>query len=263
MTQAAFRFNCAIVRTPSRSVTRGLRAHDRGDPSYAGVLAEHRAYVAALRDAGVKVTVLPALEAFPDSIFVEDPAIVFADAAILLRPGAPTRVQESAELKPVLRELFHAVLELPGSGHADGGDVLTTAQRVMIGLSKRTNEDGARDLKACLEKIGRKSELVATPEGVLHLKSACSLLDDETILSTARLAHSGIFKKFRQLIVPEGEEPAANALRVNDILMVGADYPRTLAMLDQAGFKVLPLRTTEIAKIDAGLSCMSLRWQTQ
>lgn len=207
----------------------------------------------------MEVTVLPALETFPDSIFVEDPALVFTEGAVLLRPGAATRVKEVEEIAPTLRDMFETVLDLP-QGYADGGDVLTTRESVMIGLSARTDMAGAAALQACLEKLGRKSEVVATPEGVLHFKTDCSLLDDETILSTDRLARSGVFGKFRQMIIPEGEEPAANALRVNDVVLVGSDFPRTIEMLDKAGYRVVPLKTTEIGKIDAGLSCMSLRW---
>lgn len=259
MTRPAYRFNSIIVRSPSRSVVNGLRAEDRGSPTYEGVKAEHDAYVEAMRDAGVKVTVLPALETFPDSIFVEDPALVFTEGAVLLRPGAATRVKEVEEIAPTLRDMFETVLELP-QGYADGGDVLTTRESVMIGLSARTDKAGAAALQACLEKLGRKSEVVATPEGVLHFKTDCSLLDDETILSTDRLVRSGVFGKFRQMVIPEGEEPAANALRVNDVVLVGSDFPRTIEMLDKAGYRVVPLKTTEIGKIDAGLSCMSLRW---
>ncbi|WP_244426648.1 arginine deiminase family protein [Sinorhizobium sojae] len=256
---AVFEFNSVIVREPSPSVVDGLRAEDRGSPTYEGVKAEHDAYVEAMRGADANVTVLPPLASFPDSIFVEDPALVFTEGAILLRPGAPTRVKEVEEIAPTLRDLFDVVLELP-AGFADGGDVLTTAQGVMIGLSARTDRAGAEALQANIEKLGRKSEIVATPEGVLHFKTDCSLLDEETILATNRLARSGIFKAFRQMIIPEGEEPAANALRVNDVVMVGSDFPRTMEMLDKAGYKVVPLKTTEIGKIDAGLSCMSLRW---
>ncbi len=255
-----YQFNNIIVRTPSQSVVNGLRADDRGNPTFEGVKAEHDAYIAAMKDAGVKVTVLPALEAFPDSIFVEDPALVFGEGAILLRPGAETRIKETLEIEPTLRAMFDTVLELPAEGFTDGGDVLTTRESVMIGLSARTTKVGAEALQVALAKLGRKSEIVATPEGVLHFKTDCSLLDDETVLSTARLAKSGVFERFKQVIIPEGEEPAANALRVNDVVMVGSDFPRTIEMLDKLGYKVVPLQTTEIGKIDAGLSCMSLRW---
>ena len=259
-TRPVYHFNNIIVRTPSHSVVNGLRADDRGNPTYEGVKAEHDAYIAAMRDAGVEVTVLPALEAFPDSIFVEDPALVFTEGAILLRPGAETRVKETAEITPTLHNMFETVLDLPSPGFADGGDVLTTPKSVMIGLSARTDKAGAEALVGCIEKLGRKAEIVATPEGVLHFKTDCSLLDDESVLSTARLARSGVFKDFKQIIIPEGEEPAANALRVNDVVMVGSDFPRTIEMLDTLGYKVVPMKTTEIGKIDAGLSCMSLRW---
>ncbi|MBB4187096.1 dimethylargininase [Sinorhizobium terangae] len=257
--RSVYNFNRIIARTPSRSVVNGLRAEDRGNPTYEGVKAEHDAYLQAMQKAGVEVAVLPALEAFPDAIFVEDPALVFTEGAILLRPGAATRVKEVEEIAPTLRDAFETVLELPGTGYADGGDVLTTGESVMI-LSARTDKAGAEALQSCLDRLGRKSEIVATPEGVLHFKTDCSLLDDETVLSTNRLARSGVFGKFKQVIIPEGEEAAANALRVNDVVMVGADFPRTIEMLDRAGFKVVPLKTTEIGKIDAGLSCMSLRW---
>ena len=258
---AVFRFDSALVRTPARSVVRGLRADDRGDPSYAGVLREHDAYVAALRAAGVEVTVLPPLEAFPDSVFVEDPALVFAEGAILLRPGVVARAGEVAEIGPALREIFDTVLELPGSGFADGGDVLVTPRGVMIGLSARTDRAGAEALLAFLRQLGHDGGIVETPAGVLHFKTDCSLLDEDSVFSTRRLARSGVFEGFRQILVPEGEEAAANALRVNDVLLVAAAFPRTIAMLDGLGYKVVPVETTEIGRIDAGLSCMSLRWQ--
>lgn len=257
---AVYEFNAAIVREPARSVVNGLRADDRGNPTYDGVKAEHAAYVAAMQAAGVTVTVLPALESFPDSIFVEDPALVFPEGAILLRPGAETRLKETAEIAPTLKTMFGTVLDLPSPGFADGGDVLTTPRSVMIGLSARTDRAGAEGLISSLDRLGRKGEIVQTPEGVLHFKTDCSLLDDETMLTTERLGRSGVFNGFRQVTIPAGEEPAANALRVNGVVMVGSDYPRTIEMLDRLGYTVVPLKTTEIGKIDAGLSCMSLRW---
>ena len=143
---SVYRFDSALVREPSRSVVFGLRAQDRGAPTYDGVKAEHDAYVAALRTAGVKVTVLPALEDFPDSIFIEDPALVFTEGAIVLRPGAPTRVGEAAVIDPILRTRFETVLGLPIGGFADGGDVLVTPARVLIGRSARTDAAGAQAL---------------------------------------------------------------------------------------------------------------------
>jgi dimethylargininase len=255
-----FDFDSAIVRPPARSVVGGLSAAGLR-PDYEGVVREHEAYVRALKDADVAVELLPRLHDFPDSVFVEDTALVFHGAAIVLRPGAPSRAGEAAEMAPVLEQRFERVLHLT-DGFADGGDVLVAPHSVFIGLSARTNADGAKGLVALLRDIGLNGQAVATSRNVLHLKSDCALLDEETVLVTARLAASRVFKSFRQLIVPEGEEGAANALRINDRVFLSLGYPETADMLARANYRIVPLATREIAKIDAGLSCMSLRWKS-
>lgn len=258
MISNSIRFNRALVRTPAASVTDGLRAVDIGAPDFDGVVREHAAYVRALEDAGVAVEVLPALSAYPDSVFVEDTALTFTGAAVVLWPGAPTRAGEAREITPVLERSFDRVLRLT-QGFVDGGDVLTTQRGIFIGQSARTTADGARALVALLAEIGLSGIPVTTPRDVLHLKSDCSLLDDETILATRRLAASDMFDDFRVVLVPDGEEAAANALRVNDRVLVSDAYPRTAELLAKT-YNVVPLQTREVAKIDAGLSCMSLRW---
>ena len=226
-----------------------------------GVLAEHRAYVAALEQAGVAVETLPPLDDFPDSIFVEDPAFVLPEAAILLRPGAASRLGEAEAIAPALRARFERVLALE-AGFVDGGDVLLLPDEILIGLSARTDRDGAERFAALLSELGRRARIVATPAGVLHLKSACALLDEETVVATAALAAAGLFDGFDVLEVPEGEERAANLLRVNDVVLAGAGFPRMLERLSARGCELVPLEVSEIAKIDAGLSCMSLRWHS-
>lgn len=254
-------FTHAIVRKPARSVVGGLRAGGGPDPSFEGVANEHAAYCAALVGAGLAVTILPALDAFPDSIFVEDPALVFTEGAILLRPGAEARAGEVAAIEPALRDKFDEVLALD-EGFADGGDILVTAERVMIGLSARTDKKGADGLTRLLATLGKRALIVETPKDVLHFKTDCALLDEETVLTTRRLSRSGVFDGFRQIVTPDGEEAGANALRINDALFVGAAFRRTIDLLTAANFSVVPLPTVEIGKIDAGLSCMSLRWRS-
>ena len=254
-----FDFNSAIVRTPGKSVVNGLRAAPGPVPVFEAVLAEHQAYIVALRSAGVQVIVLDALEQFPDSIFVEDPALVFTQAAILLRPGAPSRMAEAQELAGTLGARFPSVLQL-ADGFADGGDILVTPSCVFIGLSARTNEVGAAALLGLLESIGLAGKVVNVPPGTLHLKTDCSLIDEETILATEELAGSGLLQDFRVLVAPSDERHATNALRINDVVFIRAGCPRTLDLLMKHGSKVIPLPVSEIAKIDAGLSCMSLRW---
>ena len=255
----AYEFSHAIVRAPGETAVHGLRAHDGPGPTYSGLLNEHRAYVAALRGAGVEVVELPPLEAFPDSMFVEDPAFVHGDTAIVLRPGAASRVEEAERLTPTLFQNFRQVLRVQ-QGFCDGGDVLVLRDRVMIGLSNRTDRAGATALAALLDEFGLASEIVAPPPGVLHLKTACSLVDEETVTVTPELDESGIFDGLCRIVVPEDEAPAANVLRVNQVLLANAQFPHTLDLLDRHGARLAPLDTREINRIDAGLSCMSLRW---
>jgi dimethylargininase len=254
-----FDFKAAIVRTPGESAVRGLRAGNGPDPSLDSLRAEHHAYVEALGEAGLDVTVLPALEEHPDSMFVEDPALVFPEGAILLRPGAPSRAAEARALEPELRQRFERILEVR-DGSTDGGDVLVTPDRVYIGCSGRTDRDGARELARLLAELGRMARIVATPAGTLHLKSDSSMLDEETVLVTPALAASRAFDGMRVVETPAGEEKGANVLRVRDRVLVGEDFPGTIELIAALGLTPVPLATTEIARIDAGLSCMSLRW---
>lgn len=257
---AVFEFTRAILRRPGASVVKGLRAGAGPDPDFAAVAAEHAAYAAALADAGLDCAVLDPLEAFPDAIFVEDPALVFPEGAIVLRPGAPSREGEGEFLRPALDALFPTVIDLP-RGHADGGDVLVMPDKALIGLSARTTREGAEALIEALATLGYRGEIAATPPEVLHLKTASSLLDEETVLATRALAATGIFAGYRVIEVPEGEEGGANVLRVNDRVIAGAHYPRILDALDAHGLKVVPLENSAIAAIDAGFTCMSLRWR--
>lgn len=250
-----FDFTHAIVRLPGRSVINGIRMGDEA-PTYEGVALQHANYVSALRDVGLRLDVLPPLEDFPDSVFVEDPALTFPDGAILLRPGALSRAAEPEHMRAALHRYFDRVLELAPDQHVDGGDILVTPQTVFIGLSRRTSLAGAKALQRKLRELGRDSRISETPPGVLHFKTVSSLVAEDAVLCTGAMAK--FFDGFKVLIAPE--EAAPNAIRVNDTVLVGAEYPRTIAMLRAEGFNVTPIPVSEIAKLDAGLSCMSLRW---
>ena len=256
----AFDFDRALVRTPGASVVKGLRSGGGPDPDLDAFRSEHAAYVEALGAAGVDVQVLEPLEAFPDSVFVEDPALVFSAGAILLRPGAETRRGEAEALRSDLEARFARVLALD-EGFADGGDVLVTPGAVFIGLSHRTDPAGAAGLERALESLGLTARIAQTPPGTLHFKSASTLIDEETVLVTAELAGSGVFHGLKTLIVPHGEDAAACVLRVNDQVLAAAQFPRTLDLLDRHGLCVVPVAATEVVKLDAGLTCMSLRWK--
>ena len=260
MTHPSFQFTHALCRLPSKSVTDGLRAQDQGDPDPLAFAAEHAAYISALRDAGCAVTVLPADENFPDSVFIEDPALVLNGTAIVLRPGAETRLGEAAALRPALVENMNNVVDLQTAGYVDGGDVLCTDDRVLLGLSARTSEQGAADLRPLVEALGYTLHVLQTPPDILHFKTESSLLDESTVLATPALAASGAFYGMTVIETAAGEDAAANAIRVNDFVFLSAGYPNTAKRLEDAGYTSKILNTSQAALVDGGLSCMSLRY---
>ena len=260
MTHPSYQFTHALCRTPSNSVSDGLRAQDQGDPDPLAFAAEHAAYVSALRDAGCDVTVLAADEAYPDSVFIEDPALVLNGVAIVLRPGAETRLGEAAALRPALVETMKDIIDLQTSGYVDGGDILCTDSHVLLGLSARTTVEGAEDLRPIVERLGYELKVLQTPPEILHFKTESSLLDHETVLATPALAASGAFEGLNVIETADAEEAAANAIRVNDYVFLSAGYPKTAAKLEAAGYALKILNTSQAALVDGGLSCMSLRY---
>jgi len=257
---ASYRFSHALVRIPGESIAGGLRAEDSGNPDPERFRLQHKAYIRALEKAGVNVEVLPALENFPDSVFVEDSALCLPKGAVLMRPGAPSRTGEATLMQEHLEKYFDDVRTIGEAGFVDGGDILVSDSEIIIGLSERTGQPGAERLQACVADWGLSVRILETPPDVLHFKTACGLLDEETILATARMAASGFFDGYRTLVVPEGEEAAANVIRVNDRVFVSAGFPATAEMVASAGYCVVTLETGEAAKVDGGLSCMSLRF---
>ncbi|MCT8330985.1 dimethylarginine dimethylaminohydrolase family protein [Albidovulum sediminis] len=259
-TDPSWQFTRAITRRPGESVTHGLRAVDTGAPDLGLMLKHHADYVAALRAAGAEVVELPPLEPFPDALFVEDTALCLPEGAVLMRPGAPSRAGEVAEMAPVIRGLFAEVREIRGPGTIEGGDILFTPREVLVGQSARTNAAGIAELRAILADWGRSLREIRVPDGVLHFKTDCSLLDGQTILATGRLAQSGCFDGYRVILTAPGEEAAANAIRYNDVVLMAAGFPETAESLRKAGYRVQEIGNSECAKLDGGMSCLSLRF---
>lgn len=256
--KAPYKFSHAIVREPAATVVDGLRAVDRGNPDIGRFREEHAAYCAALVVAGVEVIRLPALADYPDSVFVEDPALVLPEAAILLRPGAESRAGEGEHLAGSLAG--HRPLVRLAEGRIDGGDILVTGRELIVGLSARTDRTGVEALDRCIGQWGYAVRCVALPEGLLHLKTGCSLLASETVLATGGMIASGLFDGYETVAVPQGEEPAANAIRVNGHVLLAEGYPKTEGMLAELGYEVMTVPTGQAALLDGGLSCMSLRF---
>ncbi len=257
--ERSFEFCRAITRKPSASIVDGLRAADIGTPDLAQMLKDHAHYVAVLRETGADVLELPALEDFPDAVFVEDTALCLHEGAILMRPGAQTRSGEVAEMAPALRGFYDQVLAIE-TGFIEGGDILTTAKEILVGRSARTDARGVAELIRLVAPWGYSVREVFTPEGVLHFKTDCSLLDGDTILATKRLDASGCFDGYNVIHTADGEEAAANAIRYNQFVIMAADFPKTADKLRTAGYAVREINNTECAKLDGGMSCLSLRF---
>ncbi len=260
MTEHSYEFTRAVTRKPSGSIVDGLRAADIGTPDLAQMLKDHAHYVAILRETGAEVVELPALEAYPDAVFVEDTALCLPEGAVMMRPGAPTRAGEVDGMAPVLRDIYDVVLEMSGPGFIEGGDILTTSREILVGRSARTDAAGVAELQSLVDQWGYSVREVFTPEGVLHFKTDCSLLDAETILSTKRLDASGCFEGYNVIHTSDGEEAAANAIRFNQFVIMPAGFPKTAERLCAAGYDVREVNNTECAKLDGGMSCLSLRF---
>jgi dimethylargininase len=256
----SYQFTEAIARQPGQSVVRGLRATDRGTPDIERFQAEHKAYVSTLERAGLKVTVLGASEAYPDSVFIEDAALCLPQGTVILRPGTPSRTAEGDLVSTDLTGLGHKIHHNDSEGFIDGGDILVTDSAILVGLSKRTNRAGFDWLRSVLEAWGYTVLAVHTPDHVLHFKSDCCVLDSNTILATSRLSGAECFANFRVLTVPAGEEAAANSIRVNETVLGPAGFPATTELLVRENYYVATVSVSQAALLDGGLSCMSLRF---
>ena len=253
----ATEFKRAIIRKPGKEISNAISS--RGlSPDFSTAEQQHNQYSQVLESLGLKVHALDALKGFPDSLFVEDPALVFDDTCIILRPGIASRFGESKALEIDVKNIFTNVHTIK-SGKIEGGDILRIGSHFIVGLSERTNEEGARNLGEVLAPLDFTLEISKTPKGVLHFKSECSLISNDTILATEKLIETGFFEnKYRLLKVPEGEELGSNCLSINDHVLIPRGFDNIADLLSKE-HKIIVVDVSEMEKVDAGLSCMSLR----
>ena len=254
----AYNFKNAIIRKPNKSIQNGLSSKYL-HPDYEIITEEHHNYVNAVNEAGLKITLLEPLEEYPDSIFVEDPALTYKSNVIILNPADPTRNGEKNIIKKEIEHLFDNIFFVE-DGFVEGGDILNINNHFIIGLSDRTDKMGAENLSTILQKLGATVEICKTPNDILHFKSECSVLDDDVILVSNKMAQLDYLKSNYHLIkLPIGEEGAANSLRINDKLLFPSGFVKAEDILSKK-YNIIKVKVEEIAKVDAGLSCMSLRW---
>ena len=253
-----YNFKNAIIRKPNKSIQNGLSSKNL-HPQYEIIVEEHTNYVKAINDAGLKINLLEPLEEYPDSIFVEDPAITYKSNIIILNPADPSRNGEKNIIENEVKHLFDNILFVE-NGFIEGGDILNINNHFIIGLSERTNKLGAENLSNILKNLGATVEICITPKDILHFKSECSVLDNDTILVSSKMAQLDYLQSNYNLIeLPIGEEGAANSLRINDKLLLPDGFVKAEEILSKK-YNIIKVKVDEIAKVDAGLSCMSLRW---
>jgi dimethylargininase len=256
------RFTRAIARLPGPEFADGLTRVDLGRASIDLALAQHAAYCDALRACGLDVRVLPADPAHPDGTFVEDTAIVVPGGALLTIPGAPERQGEVPPIAAALGAHFPDLARIDGTGRVDGGDICEAGTHVFIGLSHRTNEEGARQLAAWLATRGFTSSTVDIRGigAILHLKSGMAALAGDRLVLIDELVGHPAFAGHEIVRVDADEAYGANAVQVNDRVLLASGHPKLAARLRGLGYDVLELDMSEFAKLDGGLSCLSLRF---
>ena len=252
-------FTKALVRKPCRNMVHGLSTAGLGAPDYERALAQHAGYVAALRECGLAVTVLAADETYPDSVFIEDTAVLSEKAAVISRPGAPSRRGEEKAVAVALRSFFTELQAIVEPGTLEGGDVLKAGDHFFIGVSDRTNTEGAGQLAAILKQSGCTAILVPLKK-VLHLKTGVAYLEHNRVLAGGEFLGHALLSRFEAIPVPAGEDYAANSLWINGRVMIPAGFPKTRDAIEKAGYETLTVDVSEFRKLDGGLSCLSLRF---
>jgi dimethylargininase len=251
-------FAKAIVRSVPATISAGITTAGMGKPDTEKAREQHHRYVAALEGCGLEVTVLDADERYPDSVFVEDTAIVTDRCAIVTNPGAVERRGEVHEVEKAVAKLYGHVERISNPGTVDGGDVLQVGNHFYVGLTHRTNREGAEQLSAILRRHGFEITLVGLHR-FLHLKTGVAYLGGDDLIVAGELVGKDEFRGFRKIVIPPEEEYGANCVRINDRVLVAAGYETAKHSIAERGYEIIELEMSEFRKLDGGLSCLSLR----
>lgn len=252
-------FSKAIVRRPGRSIVNGLSTSAHETLDYENALIQHKQYIEALEYCGLNVEILDCLEVYPDSTFVEDVAVLTPDCAIITAPGAPSRQGEIKAIRSVLENHYDHIKQIHAPGTLEGGDIMQIGRCFYIGLSNRTNHTGAEQLMRILEPYGMTTVAVAVT-GFLHLKTAATYVGQDTILVAEGFVLPKELEGFDKIRVPRAESPAANCISINGKILMPAGFPETAKRLESFGAEIVEVDISEFAKIDGGLTCLSLRF---
>jgi len=253
-------FTNAIVRTPGRSIVEGLsNSKTLGLPNYKQAIIQHQSYIDALAKCGLDVHVLEPCEEYPDSTFVEDVALITPNCAIITRPGVPSRRGEVYEIEFVLKQRFNNIEVIEAPGTIEGGDIMMVGDHYFIGLSERTNLEGARQIIQILKKYDMSGSTISLKK-VLHLKTGLSYLEKNNLVVCGEFINDSCFEKYNPIEIPEKESYAANCIWINGSVIIPLGNPTAKQRINNAGYSVIETDVSEFQKLDGGLSCLSLRY---
>lgn len=252
-------FRSAIVRTPCASLAAGITSASLGKPILPLALSQHETYIMSLRELGLEVKILEADNKHPDSVFIEDVALCTPHFAVITRPGAASRSGETAGMREIILQYYENVREIVFPGTLEAGDVMMAGKHFFIGLSKRTNADGARQLAGFLSEYGMSASVIPL-KNLLHLKSGAAYLENNNMLVCDELNDCAELRSFNRITVAAEESYSANSLWINGTVLVPEGFPSTKKKIEDAGYKTIELNVSEYRKLDGGLSCLSLRF---
>jgi dimethylargininase len=247
----------ALVRQPSSRLAEGIVTHmERVPVDVASAERQWHAYIEAMHAHGWSTMMVNPAEDCPDSVFIEDTMVVFKHAAVIARPGADERKPEVKDPADTVRDLGYTLTPIEAPGTLDGGDVLKVGDTIYVGLGGRTNEEGIRQLAAALTPLG--ATVVTVPiTKVLHLKSAVTALPDGTIIGWEPAVDDvSVFPSF--LAMPE-ESGSHVVILDDDTLLISADCPRSIALLEARGYRCVPVDISEYIKLEGCVTCLSVR----
>jgi len=252
-------FTKAIVRKPGKSVVDGITTAGLGKVDYPTLCQQHEAYTEALKKCGLELIILEASEQFPDSVFMEDVALLTSKCAIITRPGAKSRQGEENIVRPVLENLYQNIEQIVSPGTVEAGDIMVVGDHFYIGLSERTNMAGANQLITILEKYGFSGSVVHLKD-ILHLKTGISYIENNTVVIAEPYKAETSFSSYKKLWVDNDEGYAANCVWINGRVLLPVGNPKIKASIQNEGYTIVELEMSEFQKLDGGLSCLSLRF---
>ena len=256
-------FTKAITKKPCKTLIDGITTamFGEGTPDYELAIKQHDKYVETLKSLGLEVLDLEADERYPDSCFVEDPAVVMAECAIITNPATSSRNGEKYEIVDAIKKFYadDQIFHIEAPGTMEGGDVMLVGKHFYVGQSDRTNAEGFRQFAEIVSRFGYEATAVPVTEG-LHLKDFVIYLENGNMLVSQHMNEEPAFAEYTRFVIDPDELYAINGMNINGTVLVPEGFPKTLKIIEDLGYPTILINNSEFAKIDGSLTCLSLRF---